>query len=105
MEKPPTNMMIAFSFHASDRRRNQRSTTAIMSIPRGGIFLVRLDLFFEIDVARRTDAVTELRLEPLGDIGLDLRPVLIVPADALAVAADRQEPVQLLDVGQRVLQF
>ena len=56
-------------------------------------------------VARRTDAVAELRVGVLRDVSLDLLPVLIVAADALAVAADRQQPVQLLDVDQRRLQL
>src|SRR6184192_2213716 len=49
-------------------------------------------------VARRADAVAELRLRMVGDIPLDLLPVLIVAADPLAVAADRQQSVQLLHV-------
>ena len=39
------------------------------------------------------------------DVGLDLLPVLIVAADALAVAADGKQAVQLFDVGERRLEL
>src|SRR6185436_17699408 len=75
-------------------------------------FLVRIDAALAAHlvqfrrhrgVARRTDAVAELRIGVLRDVALNLLPVLIVAADALAVAADRQQPVELLDAGQRNL--
>src|SRR6266404_2742980 len=56
-------------------------------------------------VAGGADAVAELRLGVVGDVAFDLLPVLIVPANALAVAADRQQPMELLHIRQRLLQF
>src|SRR5436190_12016429 len=64
-----------------------------------------LDFLLYFAVTRRADAVAELRVGVLGDVLFDLLPVLVVAADPLAVAADRQEPVQRLDVGQRLLQL
>src|ERR1700736_5496926 len=47
-------------------------------------------------VAAGTDAVAELHVRVLADVLFDLLPVVLIVADALAVAADRQEAVQLL---------
>ena len=40
-----------------------------------------------------------------GDVPLHLLPVLVVAANALAVAADRRSPLQLLHAGERRLEF
>src|SRR5689334_13796631 len=66
---------------------------------------VSFDLALEFAGARRTDSVAELRVRTLGDVRLHSRPVLIVAANPLAVAADWQQPVQLFDIRERVLQF
>jgi len=46
--------------------------------------------------AGRADAVAELRLGVFRDVALELFPVVAVGADAFAVAADRNQPLQLL---------
>src|SRR5204862_1974501 len=52
-----------------------------------------------------TDAVAELRIGMLRHVAFHLLPVLIVAANPFAVAADRQQTAQLLDVRQRRLQL
>ena len=64
-------------------------------------FPVRAHLF----EAARADAMAELRVAAVGDVGFDLLPVVLVAADALAVAADRQHAAQLFDARERLLQF
>ena len=56
-------------------------------------------------VTGRANTMAELRVGVLGDVPLHLLPVLIVAANALAVAADREEAAQLFDVGERRLQL
>src|SRR5262249_60599465 len=56
-------------------------------------------------VARRTDAVAELRLGVIRDVAFDLLPVLVVAADPLAVTANREQPAKLFHVRERFLQL
>src|SRR5262249_61982325 len=51
------------------------------------------------------DAVGELRVRVPLDVGLDLLPVVLVVADLLAVRADREESLELLDPGKRFLEL
>src|SRR5439155_21148070 len=53
----------------------------------------------------RADAVGELRLGVLLDVALDLLPVVPVVAHLLAVGTDRQEPLEELHAGERVLKL
>src|SRR5205085_921758 len=75
----------------------------------GGLWHVpvaqRLDLRLDdARVAARTDAVAELGVGVGREVVLELHPVVLIVADALAVTAHRQQPLQLLDVRQRLLQ-
>src|SRR6185369_16268148 len=49
--------------------------------------------------AAGTDAVRKHRIRMFGDVTFDLLPVIVLGPDALAVAANRQEPGEALDVG------
>ncbi len=50
--------------------------------------------------------MAELGVGAVGDVAFELLPVfLVAAADALAVAADRQQAAQLFDVRERVLQL
>ena len=49
--------------------------------------------------------MAEARLRARADELLDLQPVVMVVADALAVRADRQQTAQLAHVRERLLQF
>src|SRR2546425_10085813 len=60
-----------------------------------------------LDVLRaalRADAVGELCLGVPLDVALDLLPVVLVVAHLFAVGADRQEPLEQLHAGERVLE-
>ena len=52
-----------------------------------------------------TNAVAELRLGMRADVGFHLLPVIVVVADLLAVSADRQQAMELLDARQRAGQL
>src|SRR6476469_8582097 len=62
-------------------------------------------LFDDSGVAGGADAVAELRVGMPGNIRLHGLPVILVVADALAVGADRQEPAQGFDLGERGLKL
>ena len=65
-----------------------------------------LELRFEDRaVAVGTDAVAQLRLGVMGNVGLDSLPVILIVANALAVHANRQYLPQLGQFSQRRLQF
>src|SRR5262249_9820808 len=65
----------------------------------------RLDLRLDDSaVTARTDAVAELCVGMCGQVVFDLGPVIVIVADALAVTANGQQTLQLLDVDQRLLQ-
>jgi hypothetical protein len=51
------------------------------------------------------DSVTELELGMGSDVVPHLLPVILIIADAFAVTAHRQEPLELLDVGQRFFEL
>jgi hypothetical protein len=48
----------------------------------------------------RTDPVAEANFPTLGEVGLDLLPIILVVADLLAVGTDRKEPLQPLHIRQ-----
>src|SRR5262249_41727495 len=66
---------------------------------------VLVQLFGNRLVAARTDAVCELRVAVLHEVAIDLLPVVLVGADALAVRADPQEAAPLLHLRKRRLQL
>src|SRR4051812_39336954 len=80
------------------RWRTGSSDSLLVLPPRIFVQFRRDDL-----ITRRTDAVAELGVGMLGDVALDLHPVLVVVADPFAVAADRQQTAQLLHVRERRL--
>src|SRR5437763_296031 len=71
-------------------------------LPERQAFELGLD---ELRPALRADAVGELGLRVFLDVALDLLPVVPVVAHLLAVGADRQEPVEQLHAGERVLEL
>jgi len=48
--------------------------------------------------------VGELRRRMLGNVMVDLFPIILVIADLLAITADRKQTVQLLNLGQGLFQ-
>ncbi len=58
-----------------------------------------------LGVAVGADAVAELHPRVGREIAFDLLPIVAVVADLLAVAADRQQPLQLVDLVQGLLQL
>src|SRR5581483_734696 len=87
----------------SPRGGSGRARGRLLLLNPGFVPRHRVELGRDRFVAARTDAVAELRIGMFGDVAFDLLPVLIVAANPLAVAADRQQAAQLLDVGQRGL--
>src|SRR2546427_1341716 len=87
-------------FSSRSRTITSSSTTRIVSVL-GSV----IELRAHCRITGRADTMTELRVGVFGDVALQLLPVLIVAADALAVRTDRQESAQLLDVGQGGLQL
>ncbi len=56
-------------------------------------------------VALGADAVAELHAGVAREVAFELLPVIAVVADFLAVAANRQQALQLMNLGQGILQF
>src|SRR5437867_2084575 len=79
-----------------DQRGQATRLRVVRAVARDGV-----DFRRDLRVARRADAVAELRVGVRGDVAFHLLPVLVVAANPLAVAADRQQSPQLLDVRQR----
>src|SRR5437016_471819 len=61
--------------------------------------------FLPLLITRRADAVAEVGAGVLMEIGFDAMPVVIIVTDFFAIHADREQPFQLLDLGERRLQF
>src|SRR5262249_18974018 len=67
--------------------------------------LSRYVFFQQVLVARRADAVAKLRSGMGAEVLLELLPVVAVVADALAVRANGEKPLELLDLAQGLFQL
>src|SRR6266567_5639026 len=74
-------------------------TSAILMRRHGG---KRFDLTPEIVATVRTVAVSEPGVGTLSDIRFDLLPIVLVITDFLTHTADRQQAVQMLDLGLQI---
>ena len=62
-----------------------------------------VDFVHRLFEAGRTDPVREVGVGVLGDVAFDLLPIVVIGADALAVGANREHPLEFFDAQDRQL--
>src|SRR5688572_29618908 len=66
---------------------------------------IGLQVFGDPLEAVGADAVTEADVGVFGNVMFDLVPVILVVANLFAISANREQAMELFDVGQRILEF